>query len=143
MKTFLPTKESVTRKWHLVDADGAVLGRLATRVASLLRGKHKVDFTPHMDAGDGVIVINASKVRLTGRKAQQEFVRRHSGYAGGFKEIALGDLLKTRPEQVIEDAVRGMLPKSVLGRKMLGRLKVYRGSEHPHFAQKPEKLELR
>ncbi len=143
MKTYLPTKESVTHKWYVVDADGAVLGRLATRVASLLRGKHKVEFTPHVDTGDGVIVINASKVRLTGRKAQQEFAYRHSGYAGGFKAVAIGDLLKTRPEVVIEDAVWGMLPKNALGRKIIRRLKVYRGAEHPHFAQKPEKLELK
>ncbi len=143
MKTFLPTKELVTHKWYVVDADGAVLGRLATRVASLLRGKHKVEFTPHVDTGDGVIVINASKVRLTGRKAQQEFAYRHSGYAGGFKATAVGDLLKTRPEVVIEDAVWGMLPKNALGRKIIRRLKVYRGSEHPHFAQKPEKLDLK
>ncbi len=142
MKTFLPTEETTTHKWHVVDADAAVLGRLATQIAILLRGKHKVVFTPSVDTGDGVIVINAAKVRLTGRKAKQEFAYRHSGYAGGLKAISLGDLLKSKPEVLITDAVRGMLPKNTLGRKLIKRLKVYRGPEHPHFAQKPQKLEL-
>ena len=142
MKTYLPPPQSLKRKWHLVDADGAVLGRLATRVATLLRGKHKPEFTPHIDTGDGVIVINAAKVRLTGRKAQRDFVYRHSGYAGGLKTISLGDMLKNKPEELISDAVRGMLPKNSLGRTLIKHLRVYRGAEHPHFAQKPEKLEV-
>ncbi|HEY3249290.1 MAG TPA: 50S ribosomal protein L13 [bacterium] len=128
------------RQWYLVDADGMVLGRLATRLATILRGKHKPTFTPHLDTGDGVVVINASKVRVTGRKADREVVYRHSGYPGGLKETALGDLLRTRPEKVITDAVRGMLPKNSLGRKMLRKLRVYRGAEHRQMAQKPKSL---
>lgn len=124
-------------EWQLVDADGQVLGRLATRVATMLRGKHKPIYTPHLDLGDGVIVINAEKVRVTGRKADQETVYRHSGFPGGLKSARLGDLLRTKPEQVITDAVRGMLPKTPLGRQMIKKLRVYRGAEHPHKAQKP------
>ena len=142
MKTFLPTVESVKHKWYVVDADSAVLGRLATRVASLLRGKHKAEFTPSVDTGDGVIVVNAAKVRLTGHKLEQEFSYRHSGYAGGLKAISFGELLKTKPERLITNAVHGMLPKTKLGRKMFKRLKVYAGAEHPHFAQKPEKFDV-
>src|SRR5713226_3701895 len=125
MKTFLPAVKSIHHKWHLVDADTVVLGRLATRVASLLRGKHKPEYTPHLDTGDGVIVVNAGKVRLTGRKAQQEFLYRHSGYGGGLKAVS-----------------KGMLPKTKLGKKLATRLKVYAGAEHPHFAQKPEKFDV-
>ncbi|MDQ7820264.1 MAG: 50S ribosomal protein L13 [Armatimonadota bacterium] len=143
MKTFQPAPGSVVRRWHVVDAEGMVLGRLASRVATLLRGKHKPEFSPHMDVGDGVIVINAAKVRLTGRKAQQEKVYWHTGYPGGLKQATLGQLLRTDPERVITEAVWGMLPKTSLGRKMLRRLKVYRGSEHPHRAQKPEMADLR
>ncbi|MGH2348907.1 MAG: 50S ribosomal protein L13 [bacterium] len=128
------------RQWYLIDADGAVLGRLATRVASILRGKHTPAFTPHLDTGDGVVVINADKVRVTGRKAEREVVYRHSGYPGGLRSAGLGDLLRTRPERVITDAVRGMLPKNSLGRRMLKKLRVYRGAEHRQGAQKPEKL---
>jgi len=124
-------------EWQLVDADGQVLGRLATRVATMLRGKHKPIYTPHLDLGDGVIVINADKVRVTGRKADREFVYRHSGFPGGLKTAKLGDLLRTKPDQVITDAVRGMLPKTPLGRQMIKKLRVYRGTEHPHKAQKP------
>src|SRR2546428_9121241 len=115
MKTYLPTPESLKRKWHLVDADGVVLGRLATRVATLLRGKHKPEFTPHIDTGDGVIVINAAKVRLTGRKAQRDFVYRHSGYAGGFKTISLGGILKEKTEEIVNVSVPGNLAKDFLG----------------------------
>jgi large subunit ribosomal protein L13 len=143
MKTFLPTVESIKHKWHVVDADSAVLGRLATRVAILLRGKHKPEYTPHLDTGDGVIVVNAAKVRLTGRKAEQEFIYHHSGYGGGLKAIKKATLLKNKPETLITEAVRGMLPKTKLGRKMATRLKVYAGAEHPHFAQKPEKFDLK
>ena len=128
------------RQWYLIDADGMVLGRLATRVATILRGKHKPTFTPHLDTGDGVVVINAGKVRVTGRKAEREIVYRHSGYPGGLKAAGLGDLLRTRPEKVVADAVRGMLPKNPLGRKMLRKLRVYRGAEHRQGAQNPQKL---
>ena len=142
MKTILPSAVNRKRGWYVIDADGIVLGRLATRVASLLRGKHKAVFTPHIDTGDGVIVVNAAKVRLTGRKAQRDFVYRHSGYAGGFRAVSLGDMLKNKPEELVADAVRGMLPKNSLGRTLIKHLRVYRGAEHPHFAQKPEKLEV-
>lgn len=140
MKTVLPTVEGSKKQWHVIDADGEVLGRLASRVASMLRGKHKPTFTPHLDAGDGVIVVNADKIRLTGRKAQREVVYRHSGFPGGLRKIAVGDLLRAKPERLITDAVRGMLPKNTLGRKLLRHLRVYRGPSHPHTAQKPAKL---
>lgn len=142
MKTFLLNPREKKIEWHLVDADGAILGRLATRVATILRGKHRPTFSPHLDSGDGVIVVNAEKVRLTGRKAQQEVHYRHSGYPGGLRAVKVGDLLRTKPEQLITDAVRGMLPKNRLGDKLLGRLRVYRGPEHKQQAQKPEKVEL-
>jgi len=137
LKTFLASPKEHKLEWQLVDADGQVLGRLATRVATLLRGKHKPTYTPHLDLGDGVIVINAEKVRVTGRKADRETVYRHSGFPGGLKSARLGDLLRTKPEQVITDAVRGMLPKTPLGRQIIKKLRVYRGAEHPHKAQKP------
>jgi large subunit ribosomal protein L13 len=135
MKTFLPANYERTRQWHVVDADGQVLGRLATRVATLLRGKHKAVFTPHLDAGDGVVIVNAAKVRVTGRKAERETVYRHSGYPGGLRADRLGDLLRTKPERVVTDAVRGMLPKTPLGDRMIRRLRVYAGPEHRHEAQ--------
>lgn len=135
MKTLLPTNVERTRQWHVLDADGQVLGRLATRVATLLRGKHKAVFTPHLDAGDGVVVVNAAKVRVTGRKAEREMVYRHSGYPGGLRADRLGDLLRTKPDRVITDAVRGMLPKTRLGDRMIRRLRVYAGPEHKHEAQ--------
>ncbi len=137
MKTLLPNVSDRKLQWHVVDADGQVLGRLATRVATLLRGKHKPLFTTHLDVGDGVIVINAEKIRVTGRKAQREMVYRHSGYPGGLKAESLGTLLKTKPERVIADAVRGMLPQSPIGERMIRRLRVYKGAEHKHMAQKP------
>jgi large subunit ribosomal protein L13 len=137
MKTFLQDPKERKLDWQLVDADGQVLGRLATRVATMLRGKHKPIYTPHLDLGDGVIVINAEKVRVTGRKADMKIVYRHSGFPGGLKSARLGDLLRTKPEQVITDAVRGMLPQTSLGRQMIKKLRVYRGAEHPHIAQKP------
>lgn len=140
MKTLLPTDYRTTRQWHVVDADGQVLGRLATRIATLLRGKHKPLFTTHLDVGDGVIVINAEKIRLTGHKAQREMVYRHSGYPGGLRAVQLGTLLRTKPERVITDAVRGMLPQTRLGERMIRRLRVYRGPEHKHMAQKPTVL---
>jgi large subunit ribosomal protein L13 len=133
----------VERKWYVVDAKGKTLGRLASEVAKILRGKHKPQFTPHVDTGDFVIVINASQVELTGKKLNDKFYYRHSGYPGGLKSISAGDLRATRPDRMIELAVRGMLPKNSLGRQQLKKLKVYAGSEHPHQAQQPVELELR
>ena len=129
-------------KWYLVDADGAVLGRLATQIAARLRGKYNVLFTPHVDTGDSIIVINAEKVKLTGRKWKQKTYYRHSGYIGGLKEISAENLREKRPEDIIRFAVRGMLPKNRLGRKLYKKLKVYAGDQHPHEAQNPEILSL-
>ena len=140
MKSFIPGEREINRKWHVVDADGQVLGRLATRVATLITGKNKPIYTPFLDTGDHVIVVNASKIRLTGKKHTAKFYRRHSGYPGGLKEISAGDLLATNPEKLVREAVMGMLPKSKLGRAMRKKLRVYRGGEHPHQAQKPEAL---
>jgi large subunit ribosomal protein L13 len=138
--TYAPKGHPVDPRWYIVDAQGATLGRLATVVASHLRGKHRPTFAPNYDHGDCVIVVNASKVVLTGRKLQDKMYRAYSGYPGGLKEIAAGKLLKTRPERIIESAVSGMLPKNSIGRKLLGKLKVYAGPDHPHAAQKPEPL---
>jgi large subunit ribosomal protein L13 len=137
MKTYLPAASEVKRRWHVVDADGKVLGRLATRVAVLLRGKHKPAYTPHMDTGDFVVVVNAAGVRLTGRKLQQEELVRHSGYPGGLKRVPYDVLLRKHPERIITEAVQGMLPKTRQGRQLMKKLKVYRGAQHPHQAQKP------
>ncbi len=142
MRTFSPRPQDITRSWHVVDADGLVLGRLATEVASRLRGKHKPIFAPHVDTGDHVVVINAAKVVLTAGKAEKKLAYRHSGYPGGLKSDRYSDLLATRPEEVVRRAVRGMIPKTRLGRQQLAKLKVYAGSEHPHEAQKPEPLDL-
>jgi large subunit ribosomal protein L13 len=142
MKTYVPKKGDIRRDWWVVDADGLTLGRLATEVASRLRGKHKPSFTPFLDTGDHVIVVNAEKVNLTGRKLEQKMYRRHSGYPGGLKEIAAGKLLASRPCRVVEAAVRGMLPKGPLGRQMRRKLKVYSGPSHPHAAQRPQTLEI-
>ncbi|MGH2375784.1 MAG: 50S ribosomal protein L13 [bacterium] len=142
MKTYVPKANEIERRWHLVDADGKVLGRLAARVATVLRGKHKAQFTPHIDAGDFVVVVNAASVRLTGRKLQQKRHYRHSGYPGGFRETTYEVLMRTHPERVITEAVRGMLPKTRQGRKLLKKLKVYRGAAHRHEAQKPAALAL-
>lgn len=142
MPTPMPKKDSVVRKWHLVDAEGKVLGRLATRVATLLIGKHKPDYARHVDVGDHVVVINAAKVHLTGQKPASKLYRWHSGYIGGLREVRAETMLRTHPERVIEWAVSGMLPKTKLGRAMVKKLKVYRGTEHPHGAQRPEPLEL-
>jgi large subunit ribosomal protein L13 len=128
------------RKWFVVDAQDQVLGRLATRVATILRGKHKATFTPHLDGGDHVIVVNAEKVHLTGRKLRDKMYRWHTGYIGGLREVNAETMLKTHPERVIEWAVQGMLPKNRLGRAMAKKLKVYRGTDHPHQAQRPEPL---
>jgi large subunit ribosomal protein L13 len=140
MKTVIPTAAEIDRRWHLIDADGRVLGRLATRIATLLRGKHKPTFTPHIDVGDFVVVVNAAGVRLTGRKLQQKRQYRHSGYPGGLKEITYEVLMKTRPERAITEAVRGMLPKTRQGRQLIKKLKVYRGPQHRQQAQKPAPL---
>ena len=133
----------VDRKWFLVDAQGQVLGRMATRVATILRGKHKVTFAPHLDVGDHVVVINAEKVHLTGRKLTDKLYQWHTGYIGGVREVSAERMLRTHPERVIEWAVQGMLPKGRLGRAMSKKLKVYRGADHPHAAQKPEPLPAR
>jgi len=129
-------------KWCIVDADGAILGRLATMIATRFRGKHNPFFTPHVDTGDSVIVINAEKIALTGKKLDQKYYYRHSGYIGGLKMITAKHLLEKRPEDLIRFAVKGMLPKNKLGRKIFGKLKVYSGSTHPHDAQQPEVIEL-
>jgi len=133
----------VERKWYVVDAKGKTLGRLASEVAALLRGKHKPQYTPHVDTGDFVIVINAKEVQLTGKKLANKIYYRHSGWPGGLKKTTAADMRNTRPERMIELAVKGMLPKTSLGRRQLRKLKVYAGPEHPHQAQKPEVWELR
>ncbi len=142
MKTYSAKPHEIERKWYVVDAQGKTLGRLATQVASILRGKHKPIYTPHVDCGDYIIIINAEKIFTTGRKLDQKKYYRHSGYPGGLKEITLKDQLKRFPERAIELAVKGMLPKNRLGRAMYKKLKVYAGENHPHAAQQPEPLEL-
>jgi large subunit ribosomal protein L13 len=142
VRTFSPKPEDLTRQWHVVDADGVVLGRLATTVASLLRGKHKPTFAPHVDTGDHVIVVNAAKVVLTAGKADAKLAYRHSGYPGGLRSRSYAELLATRPEEVVRRAVRGMLPSTRLGRAQLSKLKVYAGPDHPHAAQQPTTLTL-
>jgi large subunit ribosomal protein L13 len=142
MKTFSPTPKDITHNWFVVDASDKILGRLASAVAGRLRGKHKVEFAPHLDTGDFIVVVNAAKVRTTGRKLDQKKYYRHSGWIGGLKETSLRDMLAKKPEDVIRKAVRGMLPKNRLGRAMLKKLKVYAGEAHPHEAQKPETLDV-
>ncbi len=142
MKTYLPKTKDVQKKWYLVDAEGKTLGRFASQIAAILRGKHKPTYTPHMDMGDNVIVVNAEKVHLTGRKADQKKYYRHSGYPGGIKSTDFKDMIKSKPERVITIAVKGMLPHNRLGRAVLKHLKVYRGPEHSNQAQQPERLEL-
>jgi large subunit ribosomal protein L13 len=142
MKTVFAKKNEVERKWHLIDAEGLILGRLATKIADVLRGKNKPIFTPNVDTGDFVVIINASKVRLTGKKLRQKMYYRHSGYPGGLKETSALEMLKKTPERMIMLAVRGMLPKNRLGRAQLKKLKVYAGSTHPHSAQTPESLTI-
>ena len=138
MKTFMASTAAVERKWYVVDAEGKTLGRLASEVAKVLRGKHKPIFTPHIDTGDYVIVINAEKVKVTGKKLNQKIYYHHSGYVGGMKETTLKNMLADKPERVVELAVKGMLPKGPLGRQMYKKLFVYAGPEHKHAAQKPE-----
>jgi large subunit ribosomal protein L13 len=142
MRTFSAKKEDVEKKWHLIDADGKALGRLSSEVAKILRGKNKPIYTPHVDTGDHVVVINAKKILLTGKKTQDKIYYRHTNYPGGLKSITAGKILKKRPESLIEEAVRGMLPRTRLGRAMFKKLKVYPSNEHPHAAQKPEVKEL-
>ena len=143
MKPYMAKPAEIDRKWYVIDADGQTLGRLASEVASILRGKHKAIYTPHVDTGDFVIIINADKIQMTGNKLNDKMYRHYSGYPGGLKEVNYGTLLAKKPEKAIETAVKGMLPHNRLGRAMYKKLKVYRGSEHPHQAQKPELRELR
>jgi large subunit ribosomal protein L13 len=143
VRTYTPKPGDVERTWHVIDATDVVLGRLATQVATLLRGKHKATYAPHVDTGDFVIVINADKVALTGTKRETKMAYRHSGYPGGLRAVSYGELLDTKPERAVEKAVRGMLPKTSLARQQLTKLKVYSGSEHPHTAQKPQPFEIR
>jgi large subunit ribosomal protein L13 len=142
VRTYSPKPGEITRRWHVIDATDVVLGRLASHAAQLLRGKHKPIFAPHMDTGDFVIIVNASKVALTGNKRAQKVAYRHSGYPGGLKRTGYEELLTTRPDRAVEIAIRGMLPKNKLGRKMLKKLKVYAGPDHPHAAQQPEPFQI-
>ena len=142
MKTYMAHAETVERKWYVVDAAGVTLGRLATKVATVLRGKHKPTYTPHVDTGDFVIVINTDKVVLTGKKLEDKYYRYHSGYIGGLKEIPYKKLMAEKSDLAVYEAVKGMLPKNSLGRAMIKKLRVYKGAEHNHSAQKPEVLKL-
>ena len=142
MKTFVAKEHEIEKNWHLIDASDKVLGRLATEIATILRGKKKPLFTPHMDAGDYVVVVNAEKVVLTGNKLDKKTYYRHSGYVGGLKKTTAKEMLEQKPENLIKFAVKGMLPKTSLGRRQLTKLKVYTGPDHPHQAQKPVKLEI-
>ncbi len=142
VNTYVVKQDEIERAWYVVDAEGQTLGRLATRVATILRGKHKPTYTPSMDVGDFVIVINADKIQVTGNKLRDKYYYRYSQYPGGLKSVSLERMLETHPERVIEHAVRGMLPKNKLGRAMYRKLKVYAGASHPHAAQKPQLLEL-
>ena len=142
MKTFSPTPKDIKHDWYVVDAQDQVLGRLASQIAHRLRGKHKPEFAPHVDNGDFIIVINCEKIKVTGTKMTNELYRRHSGWVGGLRTTALGDMLREKPERLIMMAVRGMLPKNKLGHAMLKKLKVYAGPEHPHAAQNPQPLTL-
>ncbi|GLW96289.1 50S ribosomal protein L13 [Microtetraspora sp. NBRC 16547] len=142
MRTFSPKPNDVERQWYVIDATDVVLGRLASHVATLLRGKHKPIFAPHVDTGDFVIVINADKVALTGNKLEQKKAYRHSGYPGGLRSVTYSELMEKRPDRAVEKAVKGMLPKNALGRKMAKKLKVYAGSEHPHQAQQPVPFQI-
>ena len=142
MSTYMPTAESINRKWYIIDAAGKPVGRVAATAAAILRGKHKTTFVPHLDCGDHVIVINAEKAVLTGSKLDKKFYRYHTGYVGGLKAIKYRTLMNEKPEKVIELAVKGMIPSTVIGRSALKRLRVYRGAEHVHAAQKPEEWKI-
>ena len=141
--TYIAKEADIVKKWYVIDAECVTLGRLASEVASILRGKNKPQYAPNVDMGDYVIIVNAEKVAVTGKKLEQKMYRRHSGWVGGLKETRLDKMLATHPERVIEHAVKGMLPKNALGRKMFSKLHVYAGAEHPHAAQKPETLEFK
>jgi large subunit ribosomal protein L13 len=141
-KTISAKKEDVDRKWHIIDAEGEVVGRMATGIASVLRGKHKPDFTPHVDTGDYIIIINAEKVRFTGNKMDQKLYIHHTGYPGGQRKVVAKELMAKRPFKIIENAVRGMLPKNKLGRAMIKKMFIYEGAEHPHVAQQPQPLKF-
>jgi large subunit ribosomal protein L13 len=143
MKTYTAKPREIEQAWRLVDADGQILGRLATEIADTLRGKNKPAYTPHVDTGDFVIVVNAEKVRVTGKKLEQKIYYRHSGYPGGLRERTLAEQLARRPEEVIRKAVKGMLPRNRLARRQITKLKVYAGPDHPHVAQKPQPMEIR
>jgi large subunit ribosomal protein L13 len=142
VRTYAPRAVDIERTWHVVDADGMVLGRLATTVAAVLRGKHKPTFAPHLDNGDHVVVVNASKVVVSAGKAERKSIYRHSGYPGGLKVRSYADVLERHPEEIVRRAVRGMLPRTRLGRRQLSKLRVYAGPEHPHQAQQPEPLDV-
>jgi len=142
MKTFSAKEATVRRDWFVVDANNKILGRLASEVAKRLRGKHKAEYTPHVDTGDYIVIINAEKIRVTGKKKSDKIYYRHTGYPGGLKTTTLGDLQNKSPEKVLEIAIKGMLPRNPLGREMYRKLKVYAGTEHPHTAQQPQLLEL-
>jgi large subunit ribosomal protein L13 len=142
MKTFSAKPETVKRDWFVVDAEGKTLGRLATEIATRLRGKHKPEYTPHVDTGDYIVVVNAEKVHVTGRKASDKMYYRHTGFPGGLRSASFEKLIAHKPEMVIEKAVKGMLPKGSLGRDMYRKLKVYAGTEHPHASQQPQKLDI-
>ncbi|MDP3531814.1 MAG: 50S ribosomal protein L13 [Alphaproteobacteria bacterium] len=143
MKTYTLTPKEINKKWFIIDADGLILGRLASQIALRLRGKHKAAYTPHMDCGDNIVVINAEKIHVTGKKLENERFYWHTGYAGGIKNRTLGQILEGKfPERLIQNAVRRMLPKGPLGRQVLGNLRVYKGLEHPHTAQMPEAIDI-
>lgn len=142
MRTFTPKPGDVERSWYVIDATDVVLGRLATHVATLLRGKHKPTYAPHIDSGDFVIIVNAGKVALSGNKRENKLAYRHSGYPGGLRAVRYSELLEKHPDRAVEKAVRGMLPKGTLGRQQLAKLKVYAGAEHPHAAQQPQPFEI-
>jgi len=142
MRTFVPSATTVSRRWHVIDADGQVLGRVASAAAKLLQGKHRAQYVPFLDLGDHVVIVNAAKVKLTGNKETQKIYRRHSGYEGGLREERAKDVRARRPQRLVEEAVRGMLPKSTLGDAMYRKLKVYAGPEHPHSAQQPTAFEV-
>ena len=141
-KTSVPSIDSIDRQWYLVDAENQTLGRLATEVASVLRGKNKASYTPHLDTGDFVVVVNADKIRVSGNKPQQKLYRRHSGRPGGMKVETFAHLQERLPERIVEKAIKGLLPHNALGRQMFRKLKVYKGAEHPHSAQQPQPLQL-
>jgi large subunit ribosomal protein L13 len=143
VRTYSPKAGEVTRAWHVIDAQDVVLGRLATQAATLLRGKHKPTYAPHVDTGDFVVIINADKVALTGAKRDQAFQYRHSGFPGGLRKQSFGEVLDTRPDRLVEKAIKGMLPKNRLGRQIANKLKVYSGPNHPHVAQQPQAFEIK